>query len=348
MGEVAKDPANREGVLTYAVPTTLIAGSTLFAIYLGICRLVLDDTEVTTRTLFILGVAETIIQPLVLLCAAEHHGLGRIARSQALAILPLLLRLVTAAVIFGTDFIEPLQNYAWGYSLSSLLALWLALLTLPAPWPKHRAWRLPNRLELGQMVGFAAVSFTKAGPSEIDKTLAANLLPLSAAGLYASAARVIGAMTLPITAMTLSALPRLFRDSQNHENQNQSRLLAQWMFGAAVGYGTALAVTLWTAAPLFEMIFGMNYQGLTQMIQFLCIAIPGMAARLVAGNVLMGQRPWARVGFEATGLLTLLVTSAVLTTRFGAHGMPAALAISEWTMAIIGYTLVFTKKDIHQ
>lgn len=340
LGEVSKDPARRDEVLCYAVPLTLLCGSALLTVYLLICTTVLSHAGVSIVVLAGIGIAETLLQPLFGLMASEHHALGRIARAQLLQTAPLALRLVVAMSVFLMQMPDPLAAYAFGYFASSALALVLGVTTLPAAWPGPSRWRLLQMGEFNEALGFAAINITKTGPAELDKTLAATLLPLASAGVYSAAARVIGAITLPITAMTLSALPRLFREGQGQPQR--TRRLLRWMFATALSYSIVLAGALWLIAPVFVWVFGTKYGDLDLMVRWLCIAIPGMALRLTAGNVLMAMgKPWMRVGFEATGLLVLIVASALLALRLGMIGMPLALGCSEWAMALGGALLVY-------
>ncbi len=335
LGEVSKEPARREDVLRFALPTTLFCGGILLVAYLAIGLIAFPETNLAFVVLLALGVTEITLQPLTGLGASEHHGLGRVARAQLLTILPLALRMVAAAVVVALKPADPLGMYVYGYGTASLLALVLVMLTLPAPWPWPPKWRLPRRTELRAAIGFAALNITKAGPTEFDKTLATTLLPLASAGLYAVGARIIGSITLPVTAMTLSALPRLFRESQD-QPQRTVRLL-RWMFGTAAGYSMALAGLLWLTAPVFAWVFGNRYQGVDQAVRWLCIVIPGMAIRLTAGNVLMALgKPWIRVSFEVCGLIALIIASIFLAPRFGMIGMALALVCSEWTMSAVG------------
>ena len=340
LGAVSKDPVQAHDVLRYALPTTLLAGSVLLGIYLGTCLLMLREVGIALDVLLILGITETLLQPFLLLCASEHHGLGYVARAQLLTILPLALRLVAAAIVFGLHSADPLGAYIYGYGLASAIALILILPTRPTVWPRPAQWRLPHWVELREAAGFAALNVTATGPAELDKTLASKLLPLSAAGVYTASARAIGAIILPISAMTLSALPRLFREGVDQPRQT-GRLLG-WMFSVALGYSLAIAGALWLAAPMFEWVFGAKYHNIAQVTRWLCLAVPGMAVRRVAGNALMTLgKPWMRVGFETFGLATLLLASIVLVTPLGAIGMPLALASSEWGMAVIGGASVY-------
>ncbi|MGH8146223.1 MAG: lipopolysaccharide biosynthesis protein [Rhodanobacteraceae bacterium] len=339
LAEVSRDPVQRENVLPYAVPFTLLCGGVLLAIYLLLCVFVLGEAGVSITVLIAIGATETLLQPLLALPAMEHLGLNRIARSQLLQSLPMALRLAAAASVFLLHPADPLTAYGYGYFVASLLALAIATATMPAPWPALTVWRLPNKHELRNAAGYAALNVTATGPAELDKTLATKLLPLAASGVYAAGARVIGAATLPVIAMMVSALPRLFREGQD-QPERTARLLRR-ILAAALGYSVALAVLLWFIAPVFVWLFGPKYHGLEHTIHWLTLAVPGMALRIAAGSVLTAlSRPWARVGFELTGLAVLVIATVILTTRLGIIGMPLALACAEWVMAVLGWGLL--------
>jgi O-antigen/teichoic acid export membrane protein len=341
LGDVSRAPGRRDEVLRYAVPSTLLCGGVLLAIFLLICTRVLSQTGIAVHVLLAIGITEMWLQPLFGLPATEHLALGRIARSQLLTTLPLGLRLLAAAAVLVLHLAEPLAAYAYGYLAASVIAFAIATATMSGRWPRFSAWRLPRKSELREAASYVAISITKTSPAELDKTLATRLLPLASAGMYAAGARVIGAATLPVIAMMLSALPRLFREGQ--EQPKRTSHLLRWIFGAAIVYGFVLAAVLWFAAPAFVWLFGPRYQGLQHMIHWLTLAVPGMALRVAAGNVLMALgKPWMRVGFEIAGLVVLVVASITLTARFGTAGMALALVCSEWMMAVAGGTLVFS------
>lgn len=338
LGEVSKESTRRERILPYAVPSTLLCGGVLLAIYLVVCEFALSEAAMPLAVLLAIGATETLLQPLFSLPAAEHLALGHIARSQLLTTLPLALRLAAAAVVFLLSPADPLTAYGYGYFAASLIALAVASATMPAPWPVLKNWRLPNGVELRDAAGYAVMSISATSPAELDKTLATKLLPLAVSGLYAAGARVIGAATLPVIAMMLSALPRLFREGRD-QLQRTARLL-RWICAAAFGYSVALAVVLWFIAPVFVWLFGPKYQSIPHTVHWLTLAVPGMALRLAAGNVLMALgKPWMRVGFEVFGLIVLVVAAAMLAPRFDTAGMPLALACSEWAMAVLGWVL---------
>lgn len=339
LGEVSKEPGRRMHVLAYALPTTLLCGTLLLAVYLLFAGVYLSASGASLMVLLAIGAAEILLQPLFAFLSNEHLAMERIARSQVVISLPLVMRLLAASLVFMVDAADPLAAFSFGYLIASAIALSLATATSSAPWPTLRDWRLPSRSELHQSSGYAALAFTACGPGEIDKTLAAVLLTPSSSGLYAAGTRVIGAVTLPVIAMLLSALPRLFREG--HTQPRETTRLLRWILVAALLYSALITAVLWLAAPAFMGLFGPGYEGISQMIQWLCLAVPGIALRIAAGSMLMALgRPWMRAGFEIAGVIVLLVCSLMLTGRLGGTGMAVALACAEWTMAALGLALI--------
>ena len=341
LAEVSRDSSQRESVLAYAVPTTLISGSALFLLYLTAGQFWLAKASVPLQVMACIGLAETLLLPLYLLPATEDLALEKTARSQLLVIFPLTLRMVVAGIVMLAAPPEPLVLFAWLYLATALLALATIKICKPHAWLHPRQWRLPNRAQLKYSAGYATLSLTAAGPSELDKMLAVKLLPLGVSGLYAAASRVIGAATLPVTALLLSALPRLFR--QAGERNAQSQRLNRWIYLSVLVYGIALAGLLWLAAPAVQRLFGSQYHGMDTMLRWLCLAVPGLVLRLTVASILMTQnKPWLRAGFEVLGMAILAVSSFALYPQFGSKGMALALAASEWAMVLAG--MVFIKK----
>ncbi len=339
LGEMSKDPVRRAQVLPYAMPTTLVCGGVLLAVFFLIHALALQGSGIGWRVLLAIGVAEMLLQPLLALAAAQLLALGRTARSQLLQTLPLFLRLVAAGSVFVLQPPDALSMYGYGYCIATVIALMVVVRYMPRAWPPPRQWRLPTRRELHESASFAVLNITAIGPAELDKTLAVRLLPLTAAGLYAAGARIVGAVTLPVIALMLSAMPRLFREGQNHPQR--TALLLRWIFAATTLYSMVLAAALWWCSPLFVWLLGDKYGGVDEVVRWLCIAVPGMALRIAAGSALMALgQPWMRAGFELGGLVVLVAASGLLTVRYGTYGMPLALACAEWTMAAWGGILV--------
>lgn len=339
IGEVSRDPAQREQVICWALPVTIFCSSLLTFIFLAICTLFLRTANLPNYILLAIGITEIFLQPLIGLAASEHHALERIARSQLLASLPLGLRLVAALAVLISQTPDPLASYIAGYLFASLVALLLATTTMPAPWPSPRKWRLPNIHEFQKTAGFAVLNVTAISPVELDKTLAIRLLSLDVAGAYAAGSRIISAATLPILAMMLSAMPRLFREGQAEPKRTAN--LLRWIFGTSGLYGFLISGVLWLSTPLLVLVFGAKFHLLDYVIHWLCLAVPALSMRTAAGAVLVTLgKPWVRVSYEAVGIMLLITASIMLVANRGILGMPLALACAEWTMAALGWAYI--------
>lgn len=339
LGEIARDPARRDYVLARVMPVTLVCGTFLLLVFLLVSLAGLREAGVSLWVLLPIGATETLLQPLFNLPASELLARGRVARSQLLATLPLALRLAVAVCVVLRAPSNPLAVYAYAYLAVLIVALVIVSLVMRQPWPAPSAWRWPDKSEWHEAAGYAALNVTAAGPAELDKTLATRLLPLADSGVYAAGQRAVSAVILPIGAMMLSALPRLFREGCE-QSQRTDRLL-RWMLTVTLIYSVALATALWFCAPALAWLFGTKYRDIPHMIHWLCLAVPGMSLRIACGIVLMAfGKPWMRVCFELSGLVVLGIASPILIVHLGAIGMPLALAGSETMMAVIGMLLV--------
>lgn len=342
--ELAHSHERRDAVLPFALGATLLCSGVLFLLYVGIAGFGLRPAEMGLEVVLCIGLAELLLQPLLLQTGVEHQAQGRIARSQLLVNTPVFLRLLVACGVWIARTAHPLEAYVWGYLAVAGLALVLGLRSLETPWPSLSRMRLPRSTEWRDASGFAVLNLTALGPTELDKTLALRLLPLAAAGVYAAGARVIGAAVLPVIALLLAALPRLFREA----TQPHGISLLRWLFFISVGYGVMAAIGLWLAAPLVEWLFGTQYQGITEVLHWLAIAVPGMALRFAAGGALMARgRPWLRAVFEILGMCVLFLTAIVLASNYPIRGLPLALACSEWVMATVGWFTVYATIHHH-
>lgn len=338
LGRAARDHAESAEVLRYAIPTTLGIGAIMFAAYVAIVHVAFDPAASWWPVVALVGVAELLLQPLLALPACRLQGAERITTGLLLQNAPLLIRMIAIGLIAMLGVADPLLAYAWFYMLSPVLVL-AALFLLPGArvFDDVGTLRWPRRGELGEASGFAAIGVSNAAPGEIDKALALRLLAADAAGMYSASARVIGALTLPVTAMILSALPRLFRES--HAGAGSPLLLR--MFTAAGGYGLLLAIALALGAPLVGMLFGSEYHAMPDILRGLAWAVPGITLRQSAGAVLMSVgRPWMRVGYEIAGVVVLGIAASLLAPRFGLQGMVVGLVIAEWSMFAIGITCI--------
>lgn len=334
--DISISASSRAHTLSYAIPTTLTTSALLLlAFFAAASAISRSSSSIMAWTL--IGAAEIWLQPLVQLAASEHHARGRIVYSQVVTTLPLICRAIATIAAWWLEVADPLSTYACAYIASTVIGLAIATTTLQEAWPKPSAWRSPSLTELKSASGFAALSVTRLGPLELDKALALALLSLTAAGNYSASARVVGASVIPVFALMLAALPRLFRQSNpTHRETFHARLIA-----VSTAYGAAMAAALFFAAPLIQSAFGEGFGGIEDALRWLCIGIPALAIRIASGNILMASgTPWRRVLIECLGMATLIGCAVVFTRGGSAAGMPLAIVTAEWAMAVIGIAAI--------
>ena len=336
--DLSIDPSCRDAILPAALGTTASVSSLLFLIYVGLATVWLGTLPIPIWVVLCIGLSEIVLLPFLTLVAAEFLAQGKTASSQVILTAPLLMRLAVICLVWAVQPSDPLLAYAPGHLVTTVLGIWLAYLMLRRPWPLPSAWRLLSWKDWGDRGSFAFVNMTAVGATELDKALAPRMLSLDAAGIYAAASRAVTALSLPIVALMLSALPRLFRyrpDGQGH--------LPKLILLVALIYGVAAAIALWQLAPILGRVFGDGYAGIETNIRWLALAVPGMSLRIASANVLMSVgRPWLRVALEFSGLILFVVLALLLVRSLSANGLAIALAVSESMVALIGWTVVLT------
>lgn len=340
MRDTAQDRERGDESTRYAVWATTTGALTLLTIFLLVTLLWLRPTEIGLAGILAIGVADTFLHPFLQLVSARLLGQGKVVTSQLLLTLPVVLRLVSVITLHAAPPADALATYCLLYSLSMLLALALALVASERVLPPLHTWRSPDQHEWADARRYAVLNITAASPGELDKALSLRLLSAEDAGLYAAASRVVGATTLPVAALMLSALPRLF---SHHETRD--RLLTPLIFLTSCGYGLLAGLAIFIFADLIAGLLGTRFEGVTVIVTTLAFAVPGMSLRLAGTTALMTSgRPWTRVVVEAMGLLLLGAGALSLRNMLHDQALPIAFAVSEWSMAILAWAILWRRR----
>ncbi len=327
---------NVDAALRLALGTTAFCGSILLLVYIVLSRLLLPIPSGAHWVILCLGSAEILFQPFLVVAAMERHGRGQIARSQVLLIQPLLVRLLVVSAIAVLAPENPLTWYVCGHLAATILPLGCVVLRAPVVWRQPFRWRRARRSDLRALTGYAVMNASANGVSELDKMLAVRLLPFDTAGIYSAASRVVGSLVLPVMAMMLAAMPRLFRD-----RAGDSKYLQYWLFAFAGGYGLLAAVVMVVAAPWVEFLLGGAYVGVSDFISLLAFAVPAVSVRSAATNVLTTlERPWTRVCLELIGWLVIVVLALAFVHSRGSSGLALSIICAEWLLAAASVILI--------
>ena len=338
--DLARDAESRDSLLPVVLGTTAFCGLALLIAYLSTAIALQPALSGAPLAAVCIGVAELTVQPLLMIASMERLAAGKVARSQLLKMLPLPLQLAAASCLWLFNWANPLLVYAMGHLAATVIAIIVGLVLLDRPWPAPRKWRLLDRRGWKDNSGFALLALTASGPTELDKALAARLLPLEMAGIYSAASRIMGALVVPVSSLMISALPRLFRESRTGLPQP---VLLRWIFGGSLAYGISAAAALWLLSPVAELLFGNAFAELSRVIRWLSLVLPGLCLRQAATSILMTMgNPWARVGVEGTGTVLLVASATALVLGGVANGIAIAAICAETAMAALSWAWIAT------
>lgn len=327
---------------TAALPTILVTGCVLFSAYSLIVFGLMPAAAVRLGWLLpvAVGLSELVVVPALGLGAIARLADGHPAASQLIRVAPALLRLPVVGLLWQQALPgAPAAIYASGYLGSSIIALIVADMPARFRLPRPRTWHLPDRHTLRESVRFSLMNFSSAASGEFDKALAPYFLALPLAGSFAVAARVTSATTLPVVALMISALPRLFR-LRLRTAEGNNRLSRRLLWSILI-YACAVSAGLWFLAPFVRLVFGNEYTQLTLALRSFCGVLPAMVLWGAMANILISRsQPLCRVAIETSGAALLLPVAWVLVRWAHLMGMIAALGIVQWGMVCTGLFVI--------
>lgn len=338
--EASNSTEAKDEILCYALPSILIAGFVAIFAYAGLVIFVFEYSFSRIEAVLSVGIAETIITPLILLFASMHQADRRIEFSQILISLPIMMRFVIIVFLWWVEVDDYLYYFLCSYLFVGLASFAVAHYTSNERLPPLYRWRFPRMEDLQRGSSFALLNFVYIATNEVDKVLAVKLVSPSAAGMYAAGMRVVGAIVLPVAALIVSAMPRLFRQEAGNN------VLIKWVFASSAIYGAFVMLLIWWGSDVFEVVLGEGYGGIGNILAYMSIIVPGLALRFAASNILMTQGlAWFRLVYELCGILLICVLFVVLGGSYGLKGLVTAVAITEWTMALTGWILIFLRRS---
>lgn len=329
-------------VWRYAWPLTVLLGLLLLTAYLPTAYLIGGASPLSWPVLCCLGITELLATPFTMLLSFALQAHQRVPMSQFVQWLPLSLRVFAVLPCFAIAESARLPTYALLQMFAALIGLGIGFVITKRMVILHWRPRWPDKQELGQGTSYAAMHLVAVNPSELDKVLAVRLVGEHDAGIYAATARVMGALVMPVIAMLLAAQPRLFRHA--HEPTDQGHRLIRVIALLAFGWGLLCWLLLSLCGPLLPLLFGSRFAAMAPLMPWLAVIAVPLSLRLAGGTVLVALgRPLERLGFELSGIAVLVAAMLLLGPMLGIRGLSLALLISESSMTVIGWWLVWQR-----
>jgi O-antigen/teichoic acid export membrane protein len=259
----------------------------LFAVYWGNALFVLVASGVLLFGGIIL-VAHWILPPtipllfIVLICLSDlfcarindfasqaFQAMEQLNYTAKVGLVPFVLRLISAAFIFGVWHHTSAMTWGWFYLGSTVVSC--AISVIVTSWklgaPKLDLSRIMPELREGFYFGAGLSAQTIY--NDIDKTMLASLSTLDATGIYAAAYRVIDVAFTPVRSVLAAAVPNFFRTGQR--GIVASFAYAKRLMPRMIGYSLLAFAGLFLLAPLFPLVIGKDFSRTVEALRWLAL-----------------------------------------------------------------------------
>jgi O-antigen/teichoic acid export membrane protein len=340
MQEVSRCPSEFKTYWRIALRVTLTSG-VLFCIAFVLIGTAYIGAEMTSLSFVAIGLSELLCLQLATVCAFAFAAHERIGWSAALPAVMACARLAAVVCFWGLSTTHTIDIYVWfhvvGTSAGALFAL-LALKLVLAPAPSTAKVRMQD---IREGLGFSAVWAVGNTLGSLDKALVLRLAGSTTAGLYSGAYRMTTMFALPIEALTMAAMPRLFRKGGGDKSQP---MLLTHLVLSTVGYSVFASVLLWAAASLLPILLGEGFLPAVSATRWFTLFLPCYGLRLLGSNILLASgRKGIRVGVESAGLLAMLCLATWWIPRYGLLGATAMIVASEAFLATLTWAAIFNR-----
>ena len=248
--------------------TSVISGLMLVVVVLGIARLVLP-ASIGLPLIFLICLSDLVFVKGSDIGAQAFQAVDQLQFTAKWNVLPNLLRLIGAAIVFLVWGRTTAMTWAWFYLGSTVIssAITVVFTTARLGAPKLALSQIPKDLKEGFYFGAGLSAQTIY--NDIDKTMLARLSTLDATGIYAAAYRLIDVSFTPVRAVLNAAYANFFRHGQN--GINASVKYGKHLLVKMIGYSVLAFLVLYFAAPVIPYFLGAEYARTVEALRWLSV-----------------------------------------------------------------------------
>lgn len=316
-----------------ALALTVVSGLGLTLAYPAIADFALNTTP-DWMALTLLATAEIICFPITIIASYAFQAHDKMGRAGAMYALAPAGNLVALACFTIGDGPATLQAYLPYHGAAAVVSALLAVLIVQIGLRPGALKPDIRRGDLSIGTSLTAMRLADTGLSSIDKTLVLKLAGSEVAGIYTSAYRIVAVLALPITAISIAALPQLFRlTSQASVHSRFPAILLGWTLLA----GLATAVAAFAVSDFLPRILGPEFESSAHAARWLMFLpmLLGICAT-GCGVAFSKDRRTFRIIIQFSGMLLMTFLAAGLLPRYGVPGAALMLNI---TLALVGLAL---------
>lgn len=316
---------------------TIGSGGVIAVAFLAV-SLAIPDVDAGLPTLVAIGMSEAVLFPLVSFCSFAFNAHERSGFAAGLPALTAGVRLAGAVIFLASPLPPTIATYGVVHLVATFLAATTAVVITRAALRPDSAQERLTRRELIDGLGYSSVWGVTNALTSLDKTLVLQLAGGTIAGLYGSAYRLTMIFALPVDALAMSILPRVFRHGRS---PNAGRRLVGVTFVSSIVFSIGAAALLYAASGVLPWLLGPAFDDAAIAARLLVWLLPAYALRLLGGNILLGlDGQWLRLSIEAFGLVLLYAFAWCFVPGGGLEGAARMIVITESCLAAITWSVV--------
>ncbi|MDF3980964.1 oligosaccharide flippase family protein [Luteibacter sp. PPL554] len=334
---VAREPERFDAYWHKGLRWTLLSGAGLALAFIVASRMI-DRSHADALSVVAIGLSETMLFPVVSFCSFAFNAHERLGFAAALPALTALVRLAGALAFLVLPLPSTIATYSVIHLGATLLAAVGAVAMARGVLRPRRVIETLTRRDLGDGLGYCSVWAATNALTSLDKSLVLHLAGDAVAGLYASAYRLITIFSLPVDALAMSVLPRVFR---HHAEPAHRQRLILVVFLGSLAFSAMAMLLVYAAAPALPWLLGPSFVGAVSAARMLAWLLPAYALRMLGGNVLLGlDGQWLRLGIESAGIMMLCVFGGWFVPHAGLAGAARMIVTTEACLALITWGVV--------
>ncbi|MGE7139696.1 lipopolysaccharide biosynthesis protein [Luteibacter sp. NPDC031894] len=327
--DVSRDRSRFGTSLFHAGMATIVSGSMFWLLFTIVANGVLGHA-LAPATVACIGVAELVAFPATILSSYAYQAHERPGMAGLMYAVVPMGNLVAVALYFFAGAGHSLEAYAPFHAVTACIAAGIAWCTMRHQLRPARADRLlPSRGEVTESAGFSLMRVIDTAMVSLDKSLVLRLAGAEVAGWYTVAFRLVSVLSIPVSALAMAALPRLFR---TRGTSGDARLVPG-LLAASFVFGVAGVVGMLAGAALLPLLLGPTFADAAHAARTLCVAPMLMGLTVTGANVLVtSDRRTRRMAAQICGLAVLYGLAVFLIPRYGILGaaimLQGALAVT--------------------
>ena len=316
---------------------TLIMSGILIAALRLIAPHVLDAAS--AEIVLLTAIGSCMFEQITISSTQVFQALQRMRSAALLNQLTSMLRCIAAVIMLVVFHRANARQWALASMLASAAATIVSLttVTISVGWPRFQPGLIRRHGIEGAEYAFA--SSTTSAYNDLDKTMLSHYGMSAANGIYGMAYRIVELAAVPVASLQLAASPRLFQLAEN--GPHEPLLLGRHLLRRSLPVSVAMAVIMFSCAPLIPIIAGTGFSEGVIALRWLCLIPVFRCVHGVTGSVLtsIGLQRFRTLTQIAAVLLNFLLNLWLIPSH-GWLGAAWASLATDGSLALMNWGLI--------